>query len=106
MVMRLAVLRAIKGVRQDGEAKLGILVQHLALWRAFRDVPGDELTVLQHVLHQSADGLAALGARLPLQRVMTLRGELFDRSAHYVCLLFASVWVTVGTVECDVEMFG
>src|SRR5579859_3407565 len=106
MVMRLAVLRAIIGMRQDGEAQLGILVQHLALRCAFRDVLRDELAVLQNVLHQSTDSLAALGARLPFQRVMTLRGELFDRSAHGVCLLFASVWIAVRTVECDVEMFG
>ena len=64
MVVRLALPRALIDVAEDAEPELRILVEDLALGHAVVEMGADEILVLEHVLDERADFLAALDPRI------------------------------------------
>src|SRR6185437_16139104 len=82
VVVRLAALRAAVDVRQDAEAELWVLVEHLALRHVVAEMRRDEILVPQHVLEQRANLLAPRRTRLGGQDTMTVGGEAVQRVSH------------------------
>src|ERR1044071_4251240 len=64
VIVRRALLRSRVRVGEDAEAELGILVQDLPLRHVVTEMLGDERRVLQDVLEERADLLAAGGTGL------------------------------------------
>src|SRR5215472_14040606 len=64
VVVRAAVLRPLVAVREDREAELLVLVQHLPFRGVFRDILGDEIRLAQHLADKLTDAGAALRPRM------------------------------------------
>ncbi len=82
MIVRIAVLGAVIDVTEDAETEFRILVQHLALGQIVREVGRDESGVLQHLLDQRADLLAALNPRILLEDAVAFCRELLKTISH------------------------
>src|SRR5262249_31550558 len=87
VIVRVALLLALISVGEDAEAELGIFVEDLALGHVVADVPGDEGVVFENVLDDLADFLAAGGARICGESLLTGSRELLQSPAHCVDLL-------------------
>src|SRR5439155_3665345 len=82
VIVRQALPRAVVDMAQNAEPELRVLVKDLALGHAVVEMRGDEIFVLEHLLNQRADLLAALDPRLLRQDTVTLTGELLESIAH------------------------
>src|SRR5687768_17309044 len=87
VVVRRGFLGAGVVVREDAEAELGILVQHLALGGLLVHRGGNELRVAQQLLQPHADLAPPGGAGLRLEDGVAVEGELLERGGHGWLLL-------------------
>jgi hypothetical protein len=69
-------------VAEDAEAEFGVLVEDLSLGDAIVEMGGHKILVLEDLLDERADLLAALDPRILRQDPMTFAGELLERIAH------------------------
>src|SRR5476649_403905 len=81
--MRLAVRGLQVYVAADAEARLGILVEHLARLAVLgRQMLGDEVLVQAHFGDELADGFLAADAAVGLESRLDVGAELFERVGH------------------------
>jgi len=79
MVVWFALPGAVIDMAEDAESQFGILVENFAVGHAIVQMRGDEILVLQYLLDQRADLLAALDAGVRREDAMTLVGKLLKR---------------------------
>ena len=89
VVMRRRVLRSLVAVREQAEAEIRVLVEHLALRRGVVEVGVNERPVAQQLLEPHADLAAPGGARLGTQDGAALGRELLEGWRH-VAIIFDS----------------
>jgi hypothetical protein len=83
MIVRLAVPGAVIDMTENAEPEFRILVEDLPFGHIVTEVSCDERIVLEDVLDERTDLLAALDARILRQHAVTLSGKLFESVAHH-----------------------
>src|SRR2546422_804911 len=82
VIVRRRVLRAVVRVREDAEAELRVLIEHLALGRLVGEVRGEKLLVAEQRFHPVADLAPPGRSRILLQDIAALACELLERGGH------------------------
>jgi hypothetical protein len=82
MIVWLALSSAVVDMAKDAEPEFRILVEDLPLRNVVTEMSGDECIVLQHLLDERADFLAAGNSEIVRQDTMTCVRELIESVTH------------------------
>src|SRR6516162_8455381 len=83
VIMRLAFSGTVVDMCENAEPEFRILIEDLPLQNVVPEMSSDECCVLQDVLDERADFLAALDTRIVHQDAMTCIRELLKSVAHH-----------------------